>query len=70
MTGSACMHRSTTCIKRLMTHSRLSPVLRMALSAAAFVSSRMRLDTARLSRSHLAVVAGFNLLQMAAWASR
>lgn len=46
------MQRSTTPIRREITHSRSRPVLRMALCVAMAVSFSMRSRTAVLVRSH------------------
>lgn len=41
-TGSACMHRSATVIRREITHSRSRPVFRIALCVAMLESWLMR----------------------------
>ncbi len=49
--GSACMQRSTTDIRREITHSRSRPVLMMAFLVAMADSSLMRLRIVGFSRS-------------------
>lgn len=44
-TGSLCMHRSTTDISLLITHSRSSPVFMIAFFDAMWLNSAMRLRT-------------------------
>lgn len=57
ITGSACMHRSTTDINRLMTHSRSRRVLMIAFLVAMLASSWTRSRTAeRFFSQFLAVV--------------
>lgn len=51
-TGSLCMHRSTTVMSLLMTHSRSSPVFRIAFLEAMIDNSSMRALTAGTSDSH------------------